>query len=342
MSIRAVYGMIIKAPSFIIQLTESSQEVPQEGGQRNTLSDLREVQSPFSHSIHDNVFVPDGEQRPRESDLGESQTASYSLESELEKSVHSCIDYCLEKSIENPVEILRCAQCFLLCGRPLDVTDPSVTLEGETNFILVNRQNVFQSAKEEFQSISEVTNPRVTLEMSFYGEGAVDADGPRREFFRLCLQEIKRDYVDSGLKEHLSDDYIFSGTVMALSALQNGNIPRFLSEDQLQEHFGSGDLEPSWKAQNWIIEKVGIYQIGNALPTFLHLFHPSPASMLSRRKLLDLLKPQFSAEGSNARMDQNPGGGGYSVNGWGCAAGTLKPLPYTRPCSAGFGNPILD
>ena len=304
-SIRAVFGMIIKAPSFIIQLTESSQEVPQEGGQRNTLSDLREVQSPFSHSIHDTVFVPDGEQRPRESDLGESQTPSYSLESELEKAVHSCIDYCLEKSIENPVEILRCAQRFLLCGRPLDVTDPSVTLEGETNFILVNRQNVFQSAKEEFQSISEVTNPRVTLEVSFYGEGAVDAGGPRREFFRLCLQEIKRDYFDSGLKEHLSDDYVFVGTVMALSALQNGNIPRFLSEDQLQELFGSGEPSECLGKLRIGFEKVRIYQIGNALPTFLHLFRPSPASMLSRPKLLDLLKPQFSAEGSNARMDEN-------------------------------------
>ena len=93
-----------------------------------------------------------------------------------------------------------------------DVTDPSAPLDGETNFILVNRQNVFQSAKEEFQSVSEVTNPRVTLEVSFYEEGAVDAGDPRKEFFRLCLQEIKKDYFESGLKEHLSDDYVFAGT----------------------------------------------------------------------------------------------------------------------------------
>ena len=251
------------------------------------------------------MLVPQDEEGPRQLDSSEDQAAAFSLESELQKAVHSCIDYCLERSIENPVEILRCAQRFLLCGRPLDVTDPSAPLDGETNFILVNRQNVFQSAKEEFRSVSEVTNPRVTLEVSFYGEGAVDAGGPRKEFFRLCLQEIKKDYFDSGLKEHLSDDYVFAGTVMALSVLQNGNIPRFLSEDQLQEVFGSGQPSECLGKLRSGFEEVGIYQIANALPTFLHLFRPSPASMLSRRKLLDLLKPQFSEVGSNARTNEN-------------------------------------
>ena len=54
-----------------------------------------------------------------------------SLESELNEAVNLCIDYCFKKSIEDPVEILRCAQRFLLGGRPLDVTDPSQPLEGE-------------------------------------------------------------------------------------------------------------------------------------------------------------------------------------------------------------------
>lgn len=208
--------MIIKAPSCFAQLTGLSQELQQGSEQIDTPPDLGEVQSP---SLNDTMLVPQGEEGPIQSDSSEGQAASYSLESELQKAVHSCIDYCLERSIKNPVEILRCAQCFLLCGRPLDVTDPSAPLDGETNFILVDRQNVFQSAKEEFQSLSEVTNPRVTLEVSLYGEGTVDAGGPRKEFFRLCLREIKKDYFDSGLKEHLSDDYIFAGTVMALSVL---------------------------------------------------------------------------------------------------------------------------
>ena len=252
------------------------------------------------------VLVPEEEQRTTESDPSAAQTPSpsdyTSLESVLYKAVNSCIDYCLERRIGDPVEILRCAQRFLLIGRPLDVTDPSQALEGETNFILVNRQDVFQSAKEEFEVVK---NPRLTLEVCFYGEGAVDAGGPRREFFRLCLQQIRNDYFDNGLKEHLSGDYFFAGIVMALSVLQNGNIPRFLSEDHLQELFGSG--EPSeciGKLRNGF-QKVGIYQIGNALPTVLHLFRPSSASMLSRRKLLSLLTPQFSEAGSNACTDEN-------------------------------------
>lgn len=33
----------------------------------------------------------------------------------------------------------------------------------------------------------------------------------------------------------------------------------------------------------------------------------------------------------------------YSVNFWmGCVTGTLKPFPYTTPCSAAFCHPNLD
>ena len=35
-------------------------------------------------------------------------------------------------------------------------------------------------------------------------------------------------------------------------------------------------------------------------------------------------------------------GGILGTFGWGCATGTLKPLPYTRPLSAPFCHPILD
>ena len=36
------------------------------------------------------------------------------------------------------------------------------------------------------------------------------------------------------------------------------------------------------------------------------------------------------------------GGGTLGISGWGCAAGTLKPLTYTRASSAEFCYPILD
>ena len=39
-----------------------------------------------------------------------------------------------------------------------------------------------------------------------------------------------------------------------------------------------------------------------------------------------------------------PGGGGgtLGISGWGCAAGTLEPLAYTRASSAEFCYPILE
>ena len=95
-----------------------------------------------------------------------------------------CVNYCKSNGIENPAEILHYAQSLIVTGRPLDVQDVTVNLEGETNFILINRQDVLRSAMEEVQFLKD---PRLTLAVGFYGESAEDYGGPRKEFFRLCL-----------------------------------------------------------------------------------------------------------------------------------------------------------
>ena len=42
-------------------------------------------------------------------------------------------------------------------------------------------------------------------------------------------------------------------------------------------------------------------------------------------------------------MTSEPGGEGtLGISGWGCAAGTLEPLTYTRASSAEFCYPILE
>ena len=38
----------------------------------------------------------------------------------------------------------------------------------------------------------------------------------------------------------------------------------------------------------------------------------------------------------------SPRGGTLGISGWGCAAGTLEPLTYTRASSAEFCYPILE
>ena len=42
------------------------------------------------------------------------------------------------------------------------------------------------------------------------------------------------------------------------------------------------------------------------------------------------------------RLYSGGGGGTLGISGWGCAAGTVEPLTYTRASSAEFCYPILE
>lgn len=218
----------------------------------------------------------------------------------FQKMINDIINQC--KDCDNPVEILRVAQKIIVTGRILDVHDTSESLEGETNFILINRHDIMNSAKEEIESI---TDYRKTLEVSFYGEAARDFGGPRKEFFRLCLREIKEKYFDKGLKEHLDEEYETAGVIMALSILQNGSIPRFLSEDILKQLFEKECPHSCIAKLQSGFDKLGLIQIGLRLPLFVHLLRPSPGYAITRKKLLNILEPQFSDEGSNDRLFEN-------------------------------------
>ena len=70
-----------------------------------------------------------------------------------------------------------------------------------------------------------MADPRVTFEVQFYGEQAVDSGGPRKEWIRLCIQNIKPKYFDHGLKDHLSEDYSCVGQMLCIALLQNGQLP---------------------------------------------------------------------------------------------------------------------
>ena len=87
-----------------------------------------------------------------------------------------------------PTEMLRYLQKKIVSGRPLKVTNSSRILEGETNFITVDRHNILETT---FEELKHVADPRVTFEVQFYGEQAVDSGGPRKEWIRLCNHKIK-------------------------------------------------------------------------------------------------------------------------------------------------------
>ena len=134
-------------------------------------------------------------------------------------------------AIVEPTEMLRYLQRKIGRGRPLDMTDDATVLEGDTNFIAVDRDNILDTTLEELKTVED---PRVTFQVDFYGEMAQDSGGPRKEWIRLCNQHIKTKYFDHGLKEHLAEEYFFVGQMAAIALLQNGQAPKYFSEDLLK------------------------------------------------------------------------------------------------------------
>ena len=65
------------------------------------------------------------------------------------------------------MEILRYFQQKMVIGRPLEVQSVDEVNEGETNFVMVDRQNLMLTA---FDEISFLTELRKTLQVQFYGE----------------------------------------------------------------------------------------------------------------------------------------------------------------------------
>ena len=85
----------------------------------------------------------------------------------VEDAVKTTITYYQQQEVTNPVEILRSLQTNMVYGRALDVQDPSTIETGETNFILVNREDLLDTA---FDEINSLTDLRKTLEVQFYNE----------------------------------------------------------------------------------------------------------------------------------------------------------------------------
>ena len=67
----------------------------------------------------------------------------------LEQMVSDCVKQCKTENINDAVEILRCAQKYIVKGRQLDISSLSDTIIGETNFIYVDRFGVMKSTFEE-------------------------------------------------------------------------------------------------------------------------------------------------------------------------------------------------
>jgi len=204
------------------------------------------------------------------------------------------------KDLTNPVELLRLFQLQFVKGRPLEVERETEILEGETSYITVDRFLLLETGLKEMEDIENIS---LTLEVQFFGEAAYDNGGPRKEFFRLMLIEIVEKYFnkDGLLREDLMKDYFYIGRLMALSILQNGPIPRFLTEVQLNEVFFNPNPNLCMNEIRKSFEEFGIYQITKAFPLFIHLFRPNPLAKLTMKRLISVMNPQFSEDGTNMR-----------------------------------------
>ena len=169
----------------------------------NPVSDAVNVQEEVTDPPGEVINVSDDDAEVKERGICE-------LVQEIIKECEQC---------QNPTEILKYAQDKILTGRQLDITDLESEISGETNFILVDRESLLETGLDE---ISNVVNLRLPVEVNFTGEADRDYGGPRKEFFRLMLIEIKEKYFDGGLREDLAEKYKIVGIVMGLSVLQNG------------------------------------------------------------------------------------------------------------------------
>ena len=89
------------------------------------------------------------------------------------------INYCKENNLTDPVEILKKCQNDICYGRALEIEDTTNCDEGDTNFILVNRESILDTGLDE---VKEITDPRKTLEVQFYDEVIVN--------YMFCISKI--------------------------------------------------------------------------------------------------------------------------------------------------------
>ena len=201
-------------------------------------------------------------------------------------------------NLVDPVEILRFLQAEIVQGRALEITSPDeALLAGETNFITVDRDQILKST---FSELEFVENLRFTFQVDFMGEESLDQGGPRKEWLMLVMQEIKQKYFDLGLRPLLQKEYYNVGVMFALSLLQNGKIPSFLEESTLQHIMSTAPSDVCIKNFQKGMESLGMLSAMREFPMLVHLLRPNSQHKLSVQKLLQLLKPSFSEEGSNA------------------------------------------
>ena len=214
--------------------------------------------------------------------------------------INSVINTAKSQNLHDPIELIRVLQEKIVTGRALELTSCEEACEGATNFITVNRDRVLETT---FSELEFIDNYRLTFKVDYMGEESVDQGGPRKEWIRLMNRQMKDKYFDNGLRQYLSKDYYYVGVMVGVAMLQNGQMPAFIDDSILQEV-----LSPNKSGNACVseiqagLEMLGMLSALQQLPMLVHLLRPDSQHKVNVPKLLQILKPNFSEEGSNTLM----------------------------------------
>lgn len=202
-----------------------------------------------------------------------------------------------EKGLNDPVEILRFLQKEMVKGRVLESVSETEEVEGDTNNICVDRNQIMHTTFAEFEAIKDFN---LTFEIDFMNEKSRDLGGPRKEWIRLMNISIKEKYFDNGLREHLFEDYYHVGVMIGIALLQNGQLPRYMPLDIIDKLITTTTDKCISNIQQGL-DVFGLTKIMRNFPILLHLLRPSN-HQLTPNILLKLLHAKFSEEGSSALL----------------------------------------
>lgn len=98
------------------------------------------------------------------------------------------------------------------------------------------------------------------------------------------------------------------GQMAAIALLQNGQAPKYFSEDLLNDIFVSEEreLSPCVLTLRQGLDSLGIHMFARKFPLFLYLLRPSQndAKLTVPMLIIHLLKPKFSEEGCNSLVHE--------------------------------------
>lgn len=198
------------------QSCESSEDIPSletvvyivtDSGNADNSDTNQNTQAPISDpvttdmdfSINNNIAPENAHVDLHISDVHDIDSSTSIMNEDLDPQdvmsvVSSVIHFGRGNSITDPVEILRKLQEDIVTGRPLEIADVTQSVEGDTNFILVDRDHVLTTGFDKLHPVSNA-DLRKTLEVQFYNEVGILSIAPTILYILLLVPYYNDTYM---------------------------------------------------------------------------------------------------------------------------------------------------